>query len=796
MRVAVVAPSPVPLRSGGAERLWTGLVDHLGQAGHAVELVKLPVREYVLPDLVAGYRQFADLDLSHVDLVISGKYPAWMVDHPNHVVYMLHPLRGLYDRYPEEHLIDATVPRQGSLDRIQAIVAGSGREPHLDELASELDRAVQALGPDHDVFAIPGPLSRSVVQFLDRVALHPRRVRRHLAISHQVAGRVGYFPPGVDVGVVYPPPGLDPGASPLPSLDGRIDLLSVGRLEAVKRHDLVVEAMGHVASPQVRLSIVGEGPERSRLELLSSGDARITVEGALDDPGLAHRYRSAAAVIAVPEGEDLGYVALEAMLAARPVVTCRDTGGIAELVGDDARGRTVEPTAAALGSAIERLVGDPDTMGRLGAAGRAFAEQITWESVVARMLEPTPTASGPRIAMLSTYPVLEGMGGGARRARAMAEALASLAQVDIVSLSVDADRIHEVSLRDRPVTEVVVPRSGRHADAETRLRALSEVPSVTDMAAAVLWPASPQWVREMRASCEGADVIVLAHPYLVEAAKKLAPGVPLVYDAHNDEVGLKDQLLPETEAGDWWRAVVERVETAAVVESVVVAAPTDGERESLGKLAETDDHILVVPNGTDAAGVTFTTGTERAQRTAELLARRDLPADSAGVVLFVGSGHPPNLTGAERVVELASRMTAVQFFVVGRCGEVLDPARVPSNLTITGRVTDDELAQLLAGATAALNPVSEGGGSNLKVIEALAAGVPVVTTSVGARGVPRDLVTVTTVPGLSHGLDQVLSNPEATRERVQRARTWVSESLDWAVVMQQLVETVNESIWP
>ena len=398
--------------------------------------------------------------------------------------------------------------------------------------------------------------------------------------------------------------------------------------------------------------------------------------------------------------------------------------------------------------------------------------------------------------MLSTYPVLEGLGGGARRARAMAEALSAVAQIDIVSLCVDADRTREVSLPDRPVTEVVVPRSGRHADAETRLRALSEVPSVTDMAAAVLWPASPQLVREMRVSCQGADAIVLAHPYLVEAAKELAPGVPLVYDAHNAEVGMKDQLLPKTEAGNWWRAIVEQAETAAVEESVIVAAPTDGDRESLGALAGTDEHILVVPNGTDAAAVDFTTGPERTRRTAQLLAGRDLPADAAGVVLFVGSGHPPNLTGAKRVVNLASRMSAVQFLVVGRCGEVLDPARVPANLTITGRVPDDELAELLAGATVALNPVSEGGGSNLKVIEALAAGLPVVTTDVGARGVPRDLVTVTDVPGLSHGLDQVLSNPEATRERVQRARTWVSESLDWTVVMQQFVEAVNESTSP
>ena len=246
-----------------------------------------------------------------------------------------------------------------------------------------------------------------------------------------------------------------------------------------------------------------------------------------------------------------------------------------------------------------------------------------------------------------------------------------------------------MTLPDRPVSEVVVPRSGRHAEAETRLRTLSAVPSVTDMAAAVLWPSSPQLVREMRASCQAADVIVLAHPYLIEAAKTLAPGVPLVYDAHNDEIALKHQLLPNGEAGDWWRAIVKRVETAAAGESVVVAAPTDGERESLAALVGTDDHILVVPNGTDAARVAFTAGDERARRTVDLLARRNLPATAAGVAVFVGSGHPPNLHGAERVVDLAPRMPTVQFLIVGRCGEVLDPARTPANVSITGRIADE-----------------------------------------------------------------------------------------------------------
>ena len=68
---------------GGAERLWLGLQQHLNAvAGHDCELIKVPVREGNLLELVRAYRSFAELDLSHYDRVISTKYPAWAVSHP------------------------------------------------------------------------------------------------------------------------------------------------------------------------------------------------------------------------------------------------------------------------------------------------------------------------------------------------------------------------------------------------------------------------------------------------------------------------------------------------------------------------------------------------------------------------------------------------------------------------------------------------------------------------------------------------------------------------------------------
>ena len=105
MDIAIVAPCPIPYVIGGAENLWRGLQDHLNEhTEHQAELIKLPSREHSFWDLVDTYRRFSELDLDGFDLVVSTKYPAWMVRHPRHVVYLQHKLRGLYDTYDIDRL--------------------------------------------------------------------------------------------------------------------------------------------------------------------------------------------------------------------------------------------------------------------------------------------------------------------------------------------------------------------------------------------------------------------------------------------------------------------------------------------------------------------------------------------------------------------------------------------------------------------------------------------------------------------------------------------------------------------
>src|SRR3569623_2866288 len=100
MRIAVVAPSPVPFTRGGAERARWGIQASINDlTHHEAEMIKIPVDESNLPSLMASYELFSELDLSHFDRIVATKYQAWMVRHPRKTILMMPVLRGVSDTY-------------------------------------------------------------------------------------------------------------------------------------------------------------------------------------------------------------------------------------------------------------------------------------------------------------------------------------------------------------------------------------------------------------------------------------------------------------------------------------------------------------------------------------------------------------------------------------------------------------------------------------------------------------------------------------------------------------------------
>jgi glycosyltransferase involved in cell wall biosynthesis len=184
---------------------------------------------------------------------------------------------------------------------------------------------------------------------------------------------------------LYHPPRLAPRLTPGPYGDY---VLSVGRIESVKRVDLVVEAMRTVA-PGVRLLVAGDGTQRGNVERIAAQHGvseRVAFLGSVDDDALVELYGGALAVVYPPFDEDFGYVTLEAFLARKPVVTCTDSGGPNEFVIDGVNGYVCEPSPAALADAVNRLAASRATAAAMGDAGHARASLVTWDGVIEKLV--------------------------------------------------------------------------------------------------------------------------------------------------------------------------------------------------------------------------------------------------------------------------------------------------------------------------------------------------------------------------------------------------------------------------
>ena len=131
----------------------------------------------------------------------------------------------------------------------------------LDECFSRLDVLRRRADLPEELFALPGPLIRQVVHFLDGIGRSDGAITRSVALSATVARRPGYFQRPDRVPVAHAPTQLDG----LHSGRGRY-LFTVSRLDAPKRIDLLIRAMEHVRG-SMHLLIAGTGPQEPALRL-------------------------------------------------------------------------------------------------------------------------------------------------------------------------------------------------------------------------------------------------------------------------------------------------------------------------------------------------------------------------------------------------------------------------------------------------------------------------------------------------------------------------------------------------
>lgn len=177
-----------------------------------------------------------------------------------------------------------------------------------------------------------------------------------------------------------------------PDVPGRaLRLVSIGLLIPRKGIDTILAALAQLdLALSVELTLVGDGPERSRLAALAAEPTlagRVRFSGALEPSEIPAVLASHDVLVLASHSEGRPNVVVEAMAAGRAVVAST-ISGVAELVVDGENGLLFPPDEpAALANQLRRLISEPGLVQRLGEAGRASVQGLTWERTGMRYAE-------------------------------------------------------------------------------------------------------------------------------------------------------------------------------------------------------------------------------------------------------------------------------------------------------------------------------------------------------------------------------------------------------------------------
>lgn len=322
--------------------MTSGLKNALIKHGHEVEIIRFPFKflpESYLSSLMeycAG-QDFESFNGYHVDKVIALQFPAYYVNHPGKVLWLMHQHRSVYELY----------------DNTDSSKEMTGLKKKIHEYDSD------KLG----------------------------KIKNRYSMCYNVSSRLKKYN-NINAKPLYHPPANEDKFHCRESYNY---IFFPSRLEKLKRQELLIRAMAYTKSP-VNAIIAGQGSQRENYEALICSLKlfdKVRLIGPVSEREKITLFARSLGVFFAPFDEDYGYITLEAMLSSKPVITCFDSGGPLEFAVNNETGFVVEPDPVQVAEKIDWLYQNRQKAVKLGEQGRALylAGNISWDNVVKTLLD-------------------------------------------------------------------------------------------------------------------------------------------------------------------------------------------------------------------------------------------------------------------------------------------------------------------------------------------------------------------------------------------------------------------------
>lgn len=215
-----------------------------------------------------------------------------------------------------------------------------------------------------------------------------------------------------------------------------------------------------------------------------------------------------------------------------------------------------------------------------------------------------------------------------------------------------------------------------------------------------------KYIKRLMQLVESSQIIIFEGPWQYPIVKDALNGKFIVYDAHNVEYVLRK--------GNRFQEESKKIEGDLLERANIVLSVTKRDIKNFIEIYAVDENKLYyVPH--------------------EIRAEQgEWRGNDSNSIVFIGSAYAPNYAALKRIEEIAYRYKEFRFEIIGS----VKPARGSKmkNIVYHGVIDDAKKNKIMNGCFLALNPVTEGSGRNLKMIDYLAHGLPIISTPIGTRG--------------------------------------------------------------
>lgn len=396
-----------------------------------------------------------------------------------------------------------------------------------------------------------------------------------------------------------------------------------------------------------------------------------------------------------------------------------------------------------------------------------------------------------RVLVLDIQPIDPPVGGGRLRLLGLYHALGPALHTTYVgTYDWPGEKFRKHRLNDSLV-EINIPLSDEHFSTVKEWEGKAGGKTVIDTTFHQLAYLSEQFVKYARNEVAKADIVIFSHPwvYPVVRDRLQQQSQLIIYDSHNFEGLLRTTLLDDEAFGTEIVKEGVRIEYELCHLADLVLACSHEDLELFHRIYHVPySKVRIVPNGAFTKSLLSPTAKEKKK------AKANLGLKDRKSAIFLGSLYGPNLEAAKIICgEVAPKLPEITFVI---CGGVCDGIskkdienRTIKNIHLAGFVSEEDKLCYLQASDIALNPMTSGSGTNIKMFDFFAAGLPTIATPIGARGIEQgneQVFIVCNQNDLADTVRRLVHDSKLQEQLSGNARRFVEDNYAWERISPKL----------